>query len=136
MNFSETLPVTNHTVCWHVSAVTDFYWGVTMCHNGTVKHSKYWSELKYDSRRDLTFKGPCIANVFPSITKKMQCYTIRSILQNALQVSGGSLANHQGFKLYIEHRVFVKLLLLPFAIVEELDLIWVCTLKPVPAIPR
>jgi hypothetical protein len=70
---------------------------------------------------NLTFKGPCIANVFSSITNRMQCYTIRLFLQNALHVSGGSSAHHQELKLYIQHQVFVKLLLLPFAIVEELE---------------
>jgi hypothetical protein len=47
----------------------------------------------------LTFKGPCcIANVFSSITNKMQRYTIRLFLQNVLHVSGGSCAHHQELK--------------------------------------
>jgi hypothetical protein len=68
----------------------------------------------------MTFKGPCIANVFSRITNKMQRYAIRLFLQNALHVSGGSSAHHQELKLYIQHWVFVKLLLIPFAIVEGL----------------
>jgi hypothetical protein len=51
----------------------------------------------------------------------MQRYTIRLFLQNAVHVSSGSSAHHQELKLYIQHRVFVKLLLLQFAIVEELE---------------
>ena len=42
--------------------------------------------------------GPCIANVFSSITNKMQCYTIYLFLWNALHVSGGSSAHHQELK--------------------------------------
>jgi hypothetical protein len=59
-------------------------------------------------------------SLFSSITNKMQRYTIRLFLQNALHVSGGSSAYHQELKLYIQDWVFVKLLLLPFAMVEEL----------------
>jgi hypothetical protein len=73
--------------------------------------------------RNSTFKGPCIANVFPSVTNKMQRYIIRLFLQNALHVSGGSSAHHQELKncTYVQHLVFVKLLLLPFAVVEDLE---------------
>jgi hypothetical protein len=46
----------------------------------------------------LTFKGPCIANVFSSITNKMQTYTIHLFLQNALHDSGGSSVHHQELK--------------------------------------
>jgi hypothetical protein len=49
----------------------------------------------------------------------MQRYTIRLFLQNALHVLGGSSAHHQELKLYTQHRVFVKPLLLPLAVVEE-----------------
>ena len=45
-----------------------------------------------------TFVGPCIANVFSSITNKMQRYTIYLFLWNALYVSGGSSAHHQEIK--------------------------------------
>jgi hypothetical protein len=50
-----------------------------------------------------------LKNLFPSITNKIQRYTIRLFLQYALHVSGGSSAHHQP-------------LLLPFAVVEELVL--------------
>jgi hypothetical protein len=51
----------------------------------------------------------------------MQRYTVHLFLQNALHVSGGSSAHHQELKLYVQHLVFVKPLLLPLAIVEELQ---------------
>jgi hypothetical protein len=47
---------------------------------------------------NLTSKGPCIVNVFSSIANKMQRYTIRLFLQNALHVSGGPSAHHQELK--------------------------------------
>jgi hypothetical protein len=50
----------------------------------------------------------------------MQLYKIRLFLQNALHVSGGFSAHHQKLQ-YIQHLVFVKPLLLPFGVVEELE---------------
>jgi hypothetical protein len=47
---------------------------------------------------NLTSMGPRIANVFSSITNKMQRYTIYLFLWNALHVSGGSSAHHQELK--------------------------------------
>jgi hypothetical protein len=58
-----------------------------------------------------------------NITNNMQRYTIGLFLQNALHVSGGSSARHQELKLYIQHLVFVKLLLLPFIVVQETELL-------------
>jgi hypothetical protein len=52
----------------------------------------------------------------------MQRYTINLFLQNALHVSGGSSAHHQELKLYTQHLVFVKPLLLTFTVVDELEL--------------
>jgi hypothetical protein len=46
----------------------------------------------------LAFMGPCIVNVFLSITNKMQRYTILFITVNALHVSGGFSAHHQELK--------------------------------------
>ena len=44
-------------------------------------------------------------------------------LTTALHVSGGTSTHHQEHKqLYLQHLVFVTLLLLPAAIVEELEL--------------
>ena len=45
-------------------------------------------------------------------------------LETALHVSGGTITHHQERKqLYLQHLVFVMLLLLPAAIVEELELV-------------
>ena len=42
-------------------------------------------------------------------------------METALHVSGGTTTHHQERKLYIQHLVFVTPLLLPAAIVEELE---------------
>jgi hypothetical protein len=47
--------------------------------------------------------GPCIVDVFLSITNKMQRYTISIITVNALQVPGGFSAHHQ--KLNCTHSI-------------------------------
>jgi hypothetical protein len=77
--------------------------------------------------------------------------TLHSLLylETALYVSGGTTTHHQERKqLYLQHLAFVTPLLLPAAIVEELELVSVCcggcfdqyathsTLKPVPTLPR
>ena len=50
-------------------------------------------------------------------------FQILHYLETALHVSGGTFAHHQERKqLYLQHLVFVRLLLLPAAIVEELEL--------------
>jgi hypothetical protein len=52
--------------------------------------------------------------------------TLRSLfyLQTAVHVSGGTITHHQERKqLYLQHLVFVTPLLLPAAIVEELELV-------------
>ena len=70
--------------------------------------NKYWN---------LKFMGPCIVNIFQYISKKMQLYTVYLYLETALHVSGGTTTHHQKRKqLYIQHLVFVTLLLLPVAI--------------------
>jgi hypothetical protein len=52
----------------------------------------------------------------------MQRYTVYLYLETALHVSGGSFTNHQErIQQYLEHLVFVTPLLLPAAIVEELE---------------
>ena len=46
-------------------------------------------------------------------------------LETVVHVSGGTSTHHQECKqLYLQHLVFVTLLLLPAAIVEELKLVW------------
>ena len=48
-------------------------------------------------------------------------------LETALHVSGGTITHHQErTQLYLQHLVFVTPLLLPAAIVEELELVCVC----------
>jgi hypothetical protein len=45
-------------------------------------------------------------------------------LETALHISGGSITYHQERKeLYLQHLIFVTPLLLPAAIVEELELV-------------
>jgi hypothetical protein len=52
----------------------------------------------------------------------MQRYKIYLYLETALHVSGGTPIHHQErIKLYLQHLVFVKPLLLSAAIVEELE---------------
>jgi hypothetical protein len=73
---------------------------------------------------DLTFMGPCIVSIFQCIFNKMQRYTVYLYLETALHVSGGTSTHHQeGIQLYLQHLVFVTLLLLPAAIVEALELV-------------
>jgi hypothetical protein len=64
----------------------------------------------------------CIVSIFQYIFNKMQRYTAYSYLKTALHVSGGTFTHHQeGIQLYLQHLVFVTPLLLPAAIVEELE---------------
>jgi len=71
---------------------------------------------------DLTFMGLCIVSIFQYIYNKMQSYTVYLYLETALHVSGGTSTHHQErIELYLQHLVFVTPLLLPAAIVEELE---------------
>jgi hypothetical protein len=57
----------------------------------------------------------------------MQIYTAYLYLETALHVSGGISTHHQDhIQLYLQNLVFVTPLLLPAAIVEELEPVWVC----------
>jgi hypothetical protein len=47
---------------------------------------------------NLTFMGPCIVNVFLSMTNKMQRCIILFTIVNALHVSSGFSAHHQELK--------------------------------------
>jgi hypothetical protein len=52
----------------------------------------------------------------------MQHYTVYLYLETALHISGGTPTHHQErIQLYLQHLVFVTPLLLPAAIVEELE---------------
>ena len=71
---------------------------------------------------NLTFMGTCIVSIFQYIFNKMQRYTVYLYLETALHVSGGTSTHHQErIQLYLQHMVFVTPLLLPAAIVEELE---------------
>jgi hypothetical protein len=68
--------------------------------------------------------GPCIVSIFQYTSNKIQRYTVFLYLETALHVSGGTSTHHQERKeLYLQHLVFVTPLLLPAAIVEELELV-------------
>jgi hypothetical protein len=74
-----------------------------------------------------------IHSYIPIYVQKMQLYTVCLYLETALHVSSGASTHHQErIQLYLQHLLFVTPLLLPAAIVEELD----STLKPVPTLPR
>jgi hypothetical protein len=65
--------------------------------------------------------------IFQYVSKKMLRYTVYLYLENALHVSGDIITHHQErIQLYLQHLLFVTLLLLPAAIVEELKLVRVC----------
>jgi hypothetical protein len=71
---------------------------------------------------DLKFMGPCIVSIFQYISNKMQRHTIYLYLETALYVSSGTSTHHQERRqLYLQHLVFVTPLLLPAAIVKELE---------------
>ena len=73
---------------------------------------------------DLKLMGTCIVSIFRYIFKKMQRYTVYLYLETALHVSGGTSTHHQErIQLYLQHLVFITPLLLPAAIVEELELV-------------
>jgi len=62
--------------------------------------------------------------MFQYISNKMQLYTAYLYLETALNVSGGTSTHHQErIQLYLQHLVFVTPLLLPTAIVDELELL-------------
>jgi hypothetical protein len=66
--------------------------------------------------------GPWIVSIFQYKSNKMQRYTVYLYLEIALHVTGGTSTHHQErIQLYLQHLVFVTSLLLPAAIVEELE---------------
>jgi hypothetical protein len=75
---------------------------------------------------NLTFMGPCIVIIFQYISNK--CNVTQFILSgNCSTFSGDTITHHQERKqLYLQHLVFVTPLLLSAAIVEELEMVWVC----------
>jgi hypothetical protein len=72
--------------------------------------------------KDLTFMGPCIVSIFQHISNKMQRYKLYLYLETALHVAGSTSTHHQErIQLYLQQLVLVTQLLLPAAIVEELE---------------
>jgi len=68
--------------------------------------------------------GLCIVNMFQYIFNKMQRCTVYLYLETALHLSDGTTIHHQERRqLYLQHLVFVTPLLLPAAILEELELV-------------
>jgi hypothetical protein len=66
--------------------------------------------------------GTRIVSIFQYISNKMQRYTFYLYLETALHVSGGTSTHHQErIELYLQNLVFVTLILLYAAIVEELE---------------
>ena len=78
--------------------------------------------------RHLTFRGPCIVSIFLLIYFQQDA-TLHSLFTSgkllyALHVSGStSTHNKEHTQLYLQYLVLVKPLLLPAAIVEELELV-------------
>ena len=73
---------------------------------------------------NLMFSGPCIVSVFQYISNKMQRYIVYLYLETDLHLSGGISTHHQEHtQLYLQYLALVKPLLLPTAIVEELELV-------------
>jgi len=67
--------------------------------------------------------GTCLVSIFQYISEKMHRYTVYLYLETAIHVSGGTSTHHQErIQLYLQHLVFFAPLLLPAAIVEELEL--------------
>jgi len=68
--------------------------------------------------------GPCIVNIFQSISNKMQLYTVYLYLKTDLHVSVGTLTHYQErIQVYLQHLLFVTPLLLPAAVVERMELL-------------
>ena len=66
--------------------------------------------------------SPWIVSILQYISNKMQRYTVYVYLETALHVSGGTSTHHQErIQLYLQRLVFATPLLLPAAIVEELE---------------
>ena len=70
------------------------------------------------------FAFQVIIIIFQYISNKMQLYIVYLYLETALHVSGCTSTHHkERMQLYLQHPVFVTPLLLPAAIVEELELV-------------
>jgi hypothetical protein len=79
----------------------------------------------YSFHTTISSKPPFYVTIHYILIYIQQDATLHSLfyLETALHVSGGTFTHHQErIQLYLEHLVFVTLLLLTVAIVEELEL--------------
>jgi hypothetical protein len=110
-------------------------------HKGIIDNAVMWSEitavktwkLVYSEWHRATLKKEF--NVHASVYRKNILIYVQHdaklhssfYLETALHVSGGTTTHHQERKqLYLQLLVFVTPLLLSAAIVEELEVVWVC----------
>jgi len=80
----------------------------------------------FQSPPNLLLTPKCHSKVSGQYSYIQQYATLHSLfyLETALHVSGSTITHHQECKqLYLQHLVFVTPLLLPAAIVEELELV-------------
>jgi len=132
LTFQSRVLFTYHQI-WHFKILYIFRTSMYACYEDLGEHSRCFATRRSLSafiaqyKINLTFMGPWILSVFQYISKKMQRYTVYLYLETALHVSGGTSTHHQErIQLYLQHLVFVTPLLLSAAIVEELELVWVC----------
>ena len=95
--------------------------------NYTIEADSLLRNVRYKAEEIvdlLIFIFGCTYCIAQYISNKMQIYTIYLYLETALHVSGVTSTHHQErIQLYLQHLVFVTLLLLPAAIVEDLELV-------------
>jgi hypothetical protein len=93
----------------------------------TQTYAQHAEGLWYSVHTDFNVHGSVHRKNIPIYIQ--QDATLHSLLylETALHVSGGTSTHHQErMQLYLQHLVFVRPLLLPAAIVEELEPVWVC----------
>ena len=99
---------------------------IIQCDLSETKNMKFSCKVAKTQRQvqiNLTFMGPCIASLFYYISNKIQRYTVYLNLGTALHVSGGTTTHYQEhIQLYLQHLLFVTPLLLPAAILQEVEL--------------
>jgi len=96
--------------------------GITEGHKQRVENDRFVTSYTVYPEVLQSFKYTCYIKIFQYISNKMQLYTVYLYLATALHVSGGTSTHHQErIQLYLQHLVFFTPLLLPAAIVEELD---------------
>ena len=77
-----------------------------------------------ENRAPLGYYAASSGNLFQCMSNKMQLHAVYLCLETALHVSGVTSTHHQErIQLYLQHLLFVTPLLLPAAIVEEMELV-------------